>query len=401
MKEKPGSYKISMIKIRKANESDTGQLEELFLITRRQTFHWKSPDRFKLEDFKQSTAGETILIAEDENSAIVGFISVWEQDAAPFIHHLFVAPNHQRKGIGQLLLRSLMTQLPLPYRLKCVTQNKSALAFYQSQGWIEIGRGVGEDGDYVLLELSRSANHIQTGLQKELFLESMHLIQEPGWEFIEEGDLIAFKTSVAVPFMNFVYGNVTLDRYKKIKAFYAKKPFFWMLSETQEEKLLLDLGFTGPDLTFEMGMNLADYHYHPANEAIEVREALSPEVYSQWINVAAGWLNIDPLFVDQFFTPWVRTGKYIPYLGFYEGVPAATSLPYLGNLGASLYCLGTLPTFRNRGLGMAVTHACLKAAKDKDIGQVVLYGSKMGRPMYKKIGFELMQTIREYSCAQP
>lgn len=389
-----------MIKIRKANEADVRQLEELFLITRRHTFHWENPEKFKPKDFKQSTAGETILIAEDEKATIVGFISVWEQDEAPFIHHLFVAPNHQRKGIGQLLLRSLMTQLPLPYRLKCVTKNKSALAFYQSQGWIEIGRGVGEDGDYILLELSRSSGGIQTGLQKELFLESMHLIHEPGWEFIEEGDLIAFKASVTVPFMNFVYGTVTLDRYKKVKAFYETKPFFWMLSETQEEKLLLDLRFTGPDLTFEMGMNLTDYHDHPANEAIEVRKAFSPEDYAQWINVAAGWLNIDPLCVNEFFTPWVRTGKYIPYLGLYEGVPAATSLAYLGNLGASLYCLGTLSAFRNRGLGTAVTHACLKAAKDKNIDQVVLYGSKMGRTMYKKIGFELMQTIREYSCAQ-
>jgi hypothetical protein len=45
---------------------------------------------------------------------------------------------------------------------------------------------------------------IQTGLKKELFLESMSLIHEPGWEHLKEGDLIAFKAPVAVPFMNFV-----------------------------------------------------------------------------------------------------------------------------------------------------------------------------------------------------
>ena len=241
----------------------------------------------------------------------------------------------------------------------------------------------------------------QTGLQKELFLESMSLIHEPGWEVLKEADLIAFKASVAVPFMNFVYGNVTLARYEKVKAFYEKKPFFWLLSETQEEQLLLDWGFTGPDLTFEMGLNLDDYYPPGDHKALEVREVRSKEDHLEWINVAAGWLNIDPAFVDQFFTPWIKTGKYIPYLGFYEGEPAATSLAYLGNLGASLYCLGTLPSFRNRGLGTAVTHACLKAAKDKNIDQAVLYGSKMGQTMYKKIGFKLMQTIREYSCTQP
>ena len=84
-------------------------------------------------------------------------------------------------------------------------------------------------------------NHSQTGLQKELFLESMSLIEEPGWEVLREGDLIAFKAPVS-PFMDFVYGNVTSNRYKKVKAFYQEKLFLWMLSETQEEQLLLDWG---------------------------------------------------------------------------------------------------------------------------------------------------------------
>jgi hypothetical protein len=84
-----------MIKIRKAKTSDPSQLETLFLITRDHTFHWDSPDKFKLEDFKQSTSGETMFAAEDEGSAIVGFVSVWEQDAIHFIHNLFLAQNHR------------------------------------------------------------------------------------------------------------------------------------------------------------------------------------------------------------------------------------------------------------------------------------------------------------------
>lgn len=141
-----------MIKIRKAEPSDIPQLETLFLITRQHTFHWESPDKFKLEDFRQSTAGETIFVAEDDG-AIVGFISVWEQDTIPFIHHLFVTMDHQKKGIARLLIQHLFAYLPLPYRLKCVAKNKVALAFYRKTGWIEIGQGIGEDGDYFLLEL--------------------------------------------------------------------------------------------------------------------------------------------------------------------------------------------------------------------------------------------------------
>lgn len=145
-----------MVKIRRAETSDTSQLETFFLVTRRCTFRWENPDKFKLEDFKQSTSGETIFVAEDEYATIVGFVSVWELDAIPFIHHLFVAPNHQRKGIGELLMESLLTWLPPPYRLKCVSKNSEALAFYRKHGWIEVGQGSGEDGEYLLLELPSS-----------------------------------------------------------------------------------------------------------------------------------------------------------------------------------------------------------------------------------------------------
>ena len=242
----------------------------------------------------------------------------------------------------------------------------------------------------------RMTKSVKIGLQKELYIESMGLIQEPGWEILKAGDLIAFKCSVALPFMNLVYGNITLDAYQKVKDFYQKQSFFWLLSEAQEEQPLLDWGFTGPDLTFEMGLNLANYHYPKASADLEVREAASSEDYQKWIQVAAGWLNVDPLFVDEFFTPWIKTGRFTPYLGSCDGKPAATSLVYCGHLGAEICCLGTLPTFRNRGLGTAVTHACLKRAKDNNVDQVVLYGSQMGKSMYEKIGFQLMQTIREY-----
>lgn len=44
-----------MITIRKAKESETSQLEKLFLTARQQTFHWESPNKFKLEDYKKAT----------------------------------------------------------------------------------------------------------------------------------------------------------------------------------------------------------------------------------------------------------------------------------------------------------------------------------------------------------
>lgn len=146
------SPKEEMMKIRKAKESDIHQLEKIFLVVRQQTFTWDNPNKFKLEDYKNATDGETVFVAE-EDGRIVGFISIWERDAHPFIHHLFISVDHQRKSIGTLLIKSLFAWLPRPYRLKCILKNQSAIAFYLKNQWLEIDRGIGEDGEYVLFEL--------------------------------------------------------------------------------------------------------------------------------------------------------------------------------------------------------------------------------------------------------
>lgn len=43
--------------------------------------------------------------------------------------------------------------MPRPYRLKCILKNQNAVAFYRKNNWLEVDRGIGEDGEYLLLEL--------------------------------------------------------------------------------------------------------------------------------------------------------------------------------------------------------------------------------------------------------
>jgi GNAT superfamily N-acetyltransferase len=141
------------VTIRKAKKEDSDFLANIFLESRRSAFSWEDPAKFKLEDFYNQTEGEIIFLAEDSHKKILGFISIWEQDS--FIHHLFISPEHQKKGIGTLLLNSLTPWLPLPWKLKCLTKNKPALNFYKKNGWIEIEQNTSNDGNYVLMELSK------------------------------------------------------------------------------------------------------------------------------------------------------------------------------------------------------------------------------------------------------
>ena len=122
----------NMIKIRLSKQSDIPQLEEIFLVSRQQAFHWKQPDSFEVEDFKKFTAGEVVLVAE-ENREILGFLSIWPMEH--FIHNLFIHPDRQNRGAGKLLLKKAIELFPPPLELKAIIYNIKACQFYEKQGW--------------------------------------------------------------------------------------------------------------------------------------------------------------------------------------------------------------------------------------------------------------------------
>jgi GNAT superfamily N-acetyltransferase len=137
--------------IRPALPADHAALADLYLRARLAAFTWRDPAGFHADDFARDTEGELIHLAEESpGGAILGFLSLWEPEN--FIHHLFVAPAHLRRGIGHALLADLHERLPGPSRLKCLTANLPALAFYRKLGWTEIDRGHSADGEYLLME---------------------------------------------------------------------------------------------------------------------------------------------------------------------------------------------------------------------------------------------------------
>jgi ribosomal protein S18 acetylase RimI-like enzyme len=139
-----------MTSVRPAVAGDLQRLRTLFLQSRRETFAWRNPEAFQLTDLDAQTHGELILVAEDEGGRVSGFLSVWQPDN--FIHHLYVDRQCFRRGVGRALLRMLPGWSNTCYRLKCLRMNEAALAFYRACGFVEIGSGAEEDGEYLLLQ---------------------------------------------------------------------------------------------------------------------------------------------------------------------------------------------------------------------------------------------------------
>lgn len=139
----------SLITLRAEEADDAPHLQRLFLACHA-TADWMPLTLRDQVDFAAATQGETVTVAVDTDGDLAGMISL--QPAARFVHHLFVDPAMQGRGIGRLLLRVLADHLETPWRLKCVCKNRRALDFYARHGWHRIASGAAPEGDYYLLE---------------------------------------------------------------------------------------------------------------------------------------------------------------------------------------------------------------------------------------------------------
>jgi ribosomal protein S18 acetylase RimI-like enzyme len=117
--------------IRLMEERDIPQLAQLFLKSRRHTFHWVDPASFQLDDFEEQTRGEQVWVAE-QGGNICGFIAIWQPDH--FVHHLYVSSDWHGQGIGRALLERGLANTNSG-SLKVATRNTAALAFYHRLGW--------------------------------------------------------------------------------------------------------------------------------------------------------------------------------------------------------------------------------------------------------------------------
>lgn len=133
--------------IREAKNEDTDALEEIFQITRQKTFKLMASQNFNIGDYKKSTEGEKVLVAE-ENGNVTGFISLWLPDN--FIHNLFVRPDCQGRGIGGQLLKKAEECLSPPMTLKVKIDNIKASFFYEKHGWKKISVHENEQEPYML-----------------------------------------------------------------------------------------------------------------------------------------------------------------------------------------------------------------------------------------------------------
>lgn len=250
--------------------------------------------------------------------------------------------------------------------------------------------------------------YFEKAFQQQNFLEILRRMQSTsGWEILEESKVLALKAPGPFPFVNFVWGDVTSESLQTVFSFYATQSFYWLLTPEQNEKygsILIQKSLKGsesfppPECFPEMILNVERHDPVLYPPDIEVKKVDTSQLFQQWLPTAAEGLGLDSQAIEDFVMPLIKEVGAIPFLGFYKGKPAATSMIYCDHKTstAGLYFLCTHPAFRRKGLGSAVTEACLQTAKHAGISRAVLYASAMGQSVYEKLGFQTSQMLYEY-----
>jgi GNAT superfamily N-acetyltransferase len=87
---------------------------------------------------------------------------------------------------------------------------------------------------------------------------------------------------------------------------------------------------------------------------------------------------------------WRRDGATV-YVGYAEGAPVAAGFTVRTGDTLGLYTIATVPEARGRGFGAAMTRRVIADGAAAGCTAAALQASAMGRPIYERIGFRLVQ----------
>jgi ribosomal protein S18 acetylase RimI-like enzyme len=80
------------------------------------------------------------------------------------------------------------------------------------------------------------------------------------------------------------------------------------------------------------------------------------------------------------------------FVARWQGEPCAISTLLSANHGAGIYHVTTLPAYRGRGLGKALTLVAMQSAREGGYEDAILFATPSGFPIYEQLGFTTITT---------
>jgi len=138
----------------------------------------------------------------------------------------------------------------------------------------------------------------------------------------------------------------------------------------------------------------------PLPAGLEIVEVKDNKTLKAWCHVVCVGFSVPPhaeptiMKVVKTDIKYKQPEKY--YLGILDCKPVATSMYFLGEGVCGIYFVATIPEARNKGIGFAVTQAALKDGRKLGYRVGILQASKMGEPVYRRMGFKEYCRVSSY-----
>lgn len=137
----------------------------------------------------------------------------------------------------------------------------------------------------------------------------------------------------------------------------------------------------------------------PGDSVAGIAEVTDPDEREAFSTVTASAFGWPPEVVDVVDRAALAADDVRLFLGTVDDCPAASGLLVRSGHVAGVYSIGVVEGFRRRGIGEAMTRAVLRAGRAAGCRVGVLQSSRMGYPLYRRMGFETVVTYHHFEPA--
>jgi len=191
-----------------------------------------------------------------------------------------------------------------------------------------------------------------------------------------------------------------IESIAEIKEYYKKMNlrFWWWVypagKSPETSRLLQDAGFRlfakVPCMAADLNNTLSDDR--PVSH-IKVLPVLNKSDLVIWKDVSFDGFEMPFRVREQYgaFISSFNMGAESPqklFIAYLNEKAAATSLLFTNKSTAGIYYVSTLPAYRNKGCGLTITRAAMRAAREFGFKEVILQATPMGARVYLRAGFK-------------
>ncbi|MEU1371549.1 GNAT family N-acetyltransferase [Streptomyces sp. NPDC005803] len=216
-------------------------------------------------------------------------------------------------------------------------------------------------------------------------------------------DFFLFRSGVADAQLNGVVsfgGARVAEELPEIEQALSGLPWLWWVGPDSDDTTAADLADHGYEEIGSMpvmAIALDSVRSVPPPAGLEIRKVKCAADLTDWVHcyTAAFGIQAPPEDIERLESARSETSDIlVRFSGYVDGRLVGTAALYHHEEIAGIYVVGTLKEYRGRGIGAALTAAALNEGRERGMRTGSLQASRMGTPVYERMGFEEVARYR-------